>query len=87
MKGMSKCRQQSEKVVLQWQGKQIIMELNILIRCQFFFNSLNFVAISTHSNQTFYITKENAQQLEAIVVYLERIIESQHVEARESISY
>merc|ERR1712238_285194 len=42
-------REQSEKVVLQWQ--------------------------------------ENAQQLEATVVDLERTIESQHVEARESISY
>ena len=45
------------------------------------------MAISAHSNQTFYITKENAQQLEATVVDLERTIESQHVEARESISY
>ena len=44
------------------------------------------MAISTHPNQTFYITKENAQQLEATVVDLERTIESQHVEARESIS-
>ena len=45
------------------------------------------MAISAHPNQTFYITKENAQQLEATVVDLERTIESQHVEARESISY
>ena len=51
-----------------------------------FLSSLNFVVISTHSNQTFYITKENAQQLEATVVYLEIIIESQHVEGRESIA-
>ena len=52
-----------------------------------FLSSLNFVVISTHSNQTFYITKENAKQLEATVVCLERTIESQHVEVRESISY
>ena len=45
------------------------------------------MAISAHSNQTFYITRENAQQLETTVVDLEITIESQHVETRESISY
>ena len=45
------------------------------------------MAISTHFNQTFYITRENAQQLETTVVDVEITIESQHVETRESISY